>query len=69
MMLYKESVANQTDHFTDAFVCKNGAYHYGDVMTFENLQLTPFCLDKFSVRKWIFECLRSVFSANLVGIR
>ena len=46
MMLYMESAANQTDHFTDAFVCKNVAYSYDIVMTFESLQPTPFCLEK-----------------------
>ena len=29
---YTESVAGQTDHFADAFVCKNIAYGY-DVLT------------------------------------
>ena len=34
---------------------------------FESLQ-PPFCLGKSSVRKGIFLCFNSVFSANLVGI-
>ena len=37
MTLYKESIADQTDHFADVFVCKNVAYGY-DVMTFESTQ-------------------------------
>ena len=32
MTLYTESVADHTDHFADAFVCKNLAYSY-DVPT------------------------------------
>ena len=32
MTLYTESVADQTDHFTDVFVRKNVAYGY-DVVT------------------------------------
>ena len=34
----------QTDHFADAFVCKNDARGYEFVKTFESLQLTPFNL-------------------------
>ena len=26
------------------------------------------CLEKYSARKWIFQCFKSVFSVNLVGI-
>ena len=33
MMLYTESVADQTDHFADAFVCENDAYGYDIVTT------------------------------------
>ena len=33
MTLYAESVADQTDHFTDAFVPENVAYGYDIVMT------------------------------------
>ena len=51
MTLYTESGADQTDHFADAFVCKIAAHGYG-VMTFESTQLTPFRLEKSSVRKW-----------------
>ena len=49
--LYTESVANQTDHFADVFARENVAYFY-DVVTFESLQPTPFCLEKYIVRKW-----------------
>ena len=49
--LYTESVADQTDHFADVFVCENVAYCF-DVMTFESKQPTPYCLEKSSVRKW-----------------
>ena len=31
-MLYKESVADQTDHFANVFVCENIAFSY-DVVT------------------------------------
>ena len=51
MTLYTESLEDQTDHFADAFVRKDIAYGY-DIMTFESTQLTPFCLEKSSVRKW-----------------
>ena len=36
---YSESDAARTDHFANAFVCENVV----QVMTFENLQLKPFC--------------------------
>ena len=69
MTLYTESVADQTDHFAVVFVRENVAYGY-DVVTFENAQPTPFCLEKSSVKKLkISECFSSVFSANWVGIR
>ena len=32
MTLYTESIADQTDHFADVFVCENVAYRY-DVVT------------------------------------
>ena len=51
MTLYTERIADQTDHFADVFVRENVAYGC-DVMTFESKQPTPFCLEKFSVRKW-----------------
>ena len=53
MTLYTESIAEQTDHFTDAFVLESVVYNY-DVMMFKGLQLMPFCLEKSSVRKGIF---------------
>ena len=43
-----ESGAAVTDHIADAFVRENIAHVY---MTFESLTLTPFCLEKSSVRK------------------
>ena len=51
MTLYKERIADQTDHFADVFVRENVAYGY-DVMTFESIQPTPICLEKSSARKW-----------------
>ena len=50
----RESVAAVTDHFANVFVHENIAHAYMmlcDVMTFENLTLTPFCFEKSSVRK------------------
>ena len=32
-------------------------------MAFESLTLTPFCMEILGVRKWIFQCFNSVFSA------
>ena len=52
MTLYAEGAADQTDHFAVAFVCENVAHD--NFMTFKSLQLPPFCLEKFSVRKGIF---------------
>ena len=52
-----ECVAAETDHFADAFVHENVAFVYmtlwrrNDV---RKLTLTPFCFDKSSVRKGIF---------------
>ena len=54
--------------FAVVFVRENVAYGY-DVVTFENTQPTPFCLEKSSVRKCTIECFSSVFSANWDGIR
>ena len=55
----------------DPFVGENVMCGYDrcDVMAFESLALTPFCMEILGVRKWIFQCLNSVFSAILVGIR
>ena len=53
----RKSVAALTDHFTDVFVRENVARVFdvvGDVMTFENLTMTPFCLEKSSIRKGSF---------------
>ena len=52
MTLCTERIGDQPDHFADVFVRENIAYGY-DVMTFESTQPTPFCLEKYSVRKWI----------------
>ena len=46
---YMESGGAQTDHFAAAFFAKK----LRAAMTFESLQLAPFCLEKFSVRKRI----------------
>ena len=60
-----ECVAAVTDHFADAFVRKNIARVYmtlwrrNDV---RKLTLTPFCFEKSSVRKGIFDVL-ATFSA------
>ena len=59
----QESVAALTDHFADAFVPENVARVYDIVVTLESLTLMPFCLEKSSVGKWIFQCLSDVFSA------
>ena len=48
MTLIAESAADQIDHFAAAFVLKNVAH---GVMKFKSLPSTPFCLEKFSVRK------------------
>ena len=45
------------------------AMTYDDILTFECLKLTPFCLEKSSVRKEIFYFFSSVFSANLIEIK
>ena len=48
------SIAVQTDHFIDAFFRENVAYGCDNVMVFESLHPTPFCLEKSSVSNWIF---------------
>ena len=65
----RESVAALTDHFADAFVHKNVGHVYDVVTAFENLTLTPFGLEKTSVRKGILKFLSDVFSAVKVEIR
>ena len=64
------SAAKAQRHFIDPFVRENIARGY-DVMlmAFESLTLTPFCMEILGVRKWIFQCFNSVFSAILIGIR
>ena len=56
MTYYTESVADQTDHFANAFVRENVVYSYDVVVKLwlGSLQPTPFCLEKFSVRNGIF---------------
>ena len=58
-------------HFVDHFVRENVACGYDryDVMAFESLTPTPFCIEILGVRKWIFQCFNDIFSAILVGIR
>ena len=48
IMLYMESIVDQTVHFADSFARENVAKCYG-VVTFKHLQLTPFCLEKSTV--------------------
>ena len=53
----QESVATLTDHFANAFVRTKRCTLLcccGDIKTFECFTLTPFGLEKFSVRKGIF---------------
>ena len=63
MTLYTERIADQSDHFADVFVRENVA-HGSDVMTFESIQPTPFCLEKSSVRKWTINVL-AAFSVRI----
>ena len=51
-------------HFVDPFVSENFACVYDgcDVMAFESVTLTPFCMEILGVRKWIFQCFNDVFS-------
>ena len=61
-MLYTGIVADQNDHFNDVFIRENLPYGYQVVTTFANLQQTPFCLEKSSVRKGIFTDLAAFLS-------
>ena len=56
MALYMESVADQTDHFANAFVCENIAYCYDVRQHYDGQKFTAdiICLEKSSVRKGIF---------------
>ena len=57
MRLYTESIVDQTNHYPDAFVSQKywvWLCCYDNIMTVENLQLTPFCLEKSSIRKGVF---------------
>ena len=69
MTLYTESVEDQTDHFTDAFVRENFVCYYDVVTTlwrFENIQLMPFCLGKSRVGKRYFNSLAAFLVRNWV---
>ena len=50
MTLYTKNVKDQTDNFADALFEKM----LRASMTLECLQLTPFCFEKFSLRKELF---------------
>ena len=54
MTLFAERAGDQTDPFADAFVPENFAHGCDVVKTSGNLRSTPFCLEKFCVRKGIF---------------
>ena len=59
-----ECVAVVTDHFGDAFVRKNVERVYMTLWRRNDVQkltLTPFCFEKSSVRKGIFNVLSDVF--------
>ena len=57
VLQYSKSVASRTDHYDKIFVSENVAHimtlcdHF---MMFESLALTPFRLQKASVRKMVF---------------
>ena len=63
-----ECIAAMTDHYADAFIRENVARVYmtlwrrNDV---RKLTLTPFCFEKSSVRKWIFNVL-ATFSGRFM---
>ena len=65
------SASTAQRHFVDPIVRENVACGYGrcDVMAFESLTLTPFCMEILGVRKRIFQCFNGVFSAILFAIR
>ena len=58
-------------HHVDPFVRENVACVYDVVTSWRSkvLTLTPFCMEILGVRKWIFQCFNSVFSAILIGFR
>ena len=65
-------VAAVTDHFADAFVRENVARVYMTLWRRNNvrkLTLTPFCFEKSSVQKGIFNVFSDVFSAVYAEIR
>ena len=51
------------DHYIDVFVRENVARVMTLYMKFESLTLTPFCLEKASVRKWYYRVL-AMFSVG-----
>ena len=65
MTLYTESFADQTGHFANVFVRENVAYCYDVVTTSESLKPKSFCIEKSSVRKWIFNVL-TTFSVRIL---
>ena len=61
MRQHTESVAALIDHKNDGFVLRKRCTGC-NVMMFESLTLTPFCLEKISLRKMVFKGFSSVFS-------
>ena len=67
-----ECVAAVTDHFAEAFVRENVACVYMTLWRCNDvrkLTLAPFCFEKSSVRKWIFNVFSDVFSTVCAEIR
>ena len=51
-MGYFHEVIRKTDQFADFVVCENIVHGYEiDYVTFDSLQLTPYCLEKSSAKK------------------
>ena len=65
MMLYMESVADQTDHFANVLARENIANGY-DVRKYT---VVAILFREIQCKKMIFFCFCSVFSANWAGIR
>ena len=64
MMLYTESIVDQTNHFADAFACENVAYGYDIVTAFSRRH----SVKKSSVRTGIFECFARIRPHMLVSL-
>ena len=63
----RQIIAALTDHFADDFVRENVARVCDYVATFESLRLTPFCLEKSSVRYLMFKrCFQCSLGLNQV---